>query len=212
MGESSDRLRMARERAKFKSARAAALRHGWTVSTYASHENGQTDVPSKEAKKYAKAFKVSAGWILTGDGPMAAQNLVKLMGYIGAGAEITPEHEQVPEDGLDEIELPYAIGVDAVAFEVKGPSMLPKYDPGALIVCSSSPRNPDDFIGAEVAVRTTNGNRYLKKLRPGSRRGVYTLESFNDDPIRDVKIAWLGQVLAIIPARPLIVPKKRAVG
>jgi phage repressor protein C with HTH and peptisase S24 domain len=70
MDDSNRRLREARAAAGFKSARAAALRFGWTVSTYASHENGQTGVPPKAAKRYAKAFKTSAGWILTGEGPV----------------------------------------------------------------------------------------------------------------------------------------------
>lgn len=68
MGESNDRLKAARERAGFDSARQAAIRFGWTISTYASHENGQTPVPQKAAEKYAAKFKVSAGWILTGEG------------------------------------------------------------------------------------------------------------------------------------------------
>jgi phage repressor protein C with HTH and peptisase S24 domain len=67
MNESNQRLRAARERAGFKSARAAAIRHGWNPSTYSSHENGQTTVPVKAAETYAKAFKVSHGWILTGE-------------------------------------------------------------------------------------------------------------------------------------------------
>lgn len=69
MGESNDRLKAARERAGFDSARQAAIRYGWTISTYGSHENGQTPVPQKAAEKYAAKFKVSPGWILTGEVP-----------------------------------------------------------------------------------------------------------------------------------------------
>lgn len=69
MSESGERLKQARLAAGFDSARSAALHHRWTESTYASHENGQaTEVPKRAAVKYAKAFKVSAGWILTGEG------------------------------------------------------------------------------------------------------------------------------------------------
>lgn len=216
MGESSERLRVARERAGYKSALAAAKHFGWTPSTYASHENGQTpEVPRDAAIKYARAFKVSPSWILTAEGPMEAQNTVRLMGRVGAGAEISPEHEQVPEEGLDEIELPFPIGIEAIAFEVQGESMLPRYDAGALVVCSTAPRDPDSFIGFEVAVRTSKGARYLKTLRRGSKRGLYTLESFNARPIPDVKIAWLGEILAIVPAsrRSQVVPlRKRKAG
>lgn len=200
MGESGDRLRFARKRAKFKSARAAALKFGWNPSTYASHENGQTAVPKIDAVDYGRAFKVSPAWILYEQGPMEAQNTVKIMGRIGAGAEISPEMEQVPEDGLEEIDLPFAVGLDAVAFEVSGTSMMPRYDPGAIVICSTTTRDPEDFIGDEVAVRTTNGKRYLKKLRRGSKRGFYNLESFNDEAIENVRIAWLGEVLNVVSA------------
>lgn len=49
------------------------MRFNWTPSTYASHENGQSSVPKKAAERYAKAFKVSAGWILTGEGNINQQ-------------------------------------------------------------------------------------------------------------------------------------------
>lgn len=64
MGEPNKRLIQARIAAGFRSARAAAIRHGWPPSTYASHENGQTpDIPLETAAKYARAFKVSAVWL-----------------------------------------------------------------------------------------------------------------------------------------------------
>lgn len=70
MSETGDRLRQARRRAGFKSARAAAMKFGWSPSTYASHENGQTDpVPSDAAFEYARAFKASPLWILYNLGP-----------------------------------------------------------------------------------------------------------------------------------------------
>lgn len=215
MGNSSDRLKAARERAGFKSARAAAIKNGWVPSTYASHENGQTpEVPLEAAMAYGRAFRVSPSWILTGEGAMDAQNLVRVMGRIGAGAEITPDLEQVPDDGLDEVELPVPIGADAVAFEVAGNSMAPRYDPGTLIICSTRPRDAEQFLGYEVAVRTADGRRYLKKLRPGTRRGIFTLESFNAEPIENAKVVWIGEILAVIPAarRARMKPAARRAG
>lgn len=70
MGETGDRLRAARQKAGFRSARAAALKFHWNPSTYASHENGQTDpVPTDAAFEYAQAFKTSPFLILYGIGP-----------------------------------------------------------------------------------------------------------------------------------------------
>lgn len=62
------RLQVARERAGFGSAKAAAIRFGWNYETYAQHENGTRGI-IRAAARYAAAFKVSPGWLLTGDGP-----------------------------------------------------------------------------------------------------------------------------------------------
>lgn len=67
MEEPKDRLRKARERAGFDDAVSAARAYGWNENTYRSHENGNRGVPLNAAKRYAQRFKVSAGWILTGE-------------------------------------------------------------------------------------------------------------------------------------------------
>ena len=69
--DAAKRLQRARERAGFPSAKAAATRHGWVYDTYAQHENGARGL-TRAAKKYARAFKVSEGWLLTGDGELAS--------------------------------------------------------------------------------------------------------------------------------------------
>jgi phage repressor protein C with HTH and peptisase S24 domain len=200
MTDSNERLRQARERAGFTSARSAALRFGWIPSTYASHENGQTPVPVKDAPRYGRAFKVSAAWLLTGEGSLKARNIVKVIGLIGAGAEITPEAEQVPPEGLAEVEVPFPVPEDAIAFEVQGESMYPRYDHGDIVLCRNRERDPADLIGFEAAVRTTAGHRYLKRLRRGARKGIFDLESFNAELIRGVRIAWASEVHSVVRA------------
>src|ERR1700732_527535 len=51
-------------------------------------------------------------------------NSVPIMGRVGAGATIEPEHEQVPPEGLGEIELPFPIPGETIAFGGSGGSML----------------------------------------------------------------------------------------
>src|SRR5882672_2367350 len=67
MSATSERLKQARELAGFKEATVAAQRHGWTVPTYLSHENGTRGAPVAKLTAYAAAFKVSLQWLLTGD-------------------------------------------------------------------------------------------------------------------------------------------------
>lgn len=73
MGEMGDRLREARERAGFKSARSAAQKKGWKVSTYSAHENGQNDFDIDDARKYAKAFKSNHLWLFAAE-PLAVNH------------------------------------------------------------------------------------------------------------------------------------------
>lgn len=69
------RLRMARAYAGIDDATAAATRFGWTVSTYQSHENGNRGIKPTVAKKYAKAYKVSFTWLMTGEGTMTGPSI-----------------------------------------------------------------------------------------------------------------------------------------
>lgn len=59
----ASRLREARERKGYDTARAAARYHGWNTSTYAQHENGTRGL-GRSATKYAKVFGVPLGWLL----------------------------------------------------------------------------------------------------------------------------------------------------
>jgi phage repressor protein C with HTH and peptisase S24 domain len=200
MEEPSDRLQWARRRAGYEGATEAARAFGWNENTYRSHENGERGLKRPIAERYAKAFNVSPGWLLTGEGAVERKNIAKVMGYIGAGAEILPEFEQVPPEGLFEIEVPFPIPDDAVAFEVQGDSMWPRYDPGDVIVCWRYAENLQQALGWEAAVRTTDGRRYLKRILEGHRKGVFDLESYNAPTIRGVKLEWVGRVSAVVRA------------
>lgn len=68
MKEINKRLIEARIRAGFETATLAAEAMGMPYQTYATHENGSGGVPVKPAIKYAKKFKVSLDWLLTGKG------------------------------------------------------------------------------------------------------------------------------------------------
>lgn len=69
------RLRMARGFAGIDDATTAAKRFGWGVSTYLSHENGSRGIRPGVAKIYAKAYKISVSWLLTGEGPMTGPGI-----------------------------------------------------------------------------------------------------------------------------------------
>jgi repressor LexA len=127
-------------------------------------------------------------------------NSVPIMGRIGAGAVIEPEHEQVPPEGLGEVELPFPISEETIAFEVAGDSMLPKYENGDIIVVYREQRHPvSSFYGEEAAVRLKTGERYLKTIERGKSASVVNLMSFNAKPINGVKLEWIGEICVTLP-------------
>jgi len=132
-------------------------------------------------------------------------NMVPVMGRVGAGATILPEHEQVPPEGLGEIELPFPIAEETIAFEVAGDSMLPKYENGDIIVVYREQRHPiSSFYGEEAAVRLKTGERYLKTIERGKSATVVNLSSFNAKPITGVKLEWIGEICVTLPRGQIV--------
>lgn len=214
--EQGRRLAAARRESGYRSARDAALSNNWPESTYRAHESGMRTIGQDDAERYARRYraagaKISAAAILFGaddEGEPDAYNdersVVPIMGYIGAGAEIEPDFEQVPPEGLDQVALPFGVPEDMIGFQVRGDSMLPKYDDGDVVVVPREQRRAtDSLIGEDAAVRIyveEGSRRFLKRIMPGPKRHTFNLESTNARTIVGARIAWASEIWAIVPA------------
>lgn len=75
MSVPSVRLSQARESAGYASAADAANALGLAYATYAAHENGSRGFTAQSAEKYARKFRVSLEWLLTGRGEMRSSGV-----------------------------------------------------------------------------------------------------------------------------------------
>lgn len=176
----------------------AAKDHNWPTSTYAAHENGQNGFPPETAEVYAHAFKVSAGWLLTGEGSSERHNSVRVHGLVAAGGQITTGNEDVGPEGLYDVEVPFPLPDDAAAYQIAGDSMFPRYDDGDIIIVLNKHTEIDHVLNFEAMVVTEDGDRYLKRVVEGSRKGHFDLESHNAPVIRNVRLSKVAEVHAVV--------------
>ncbi len=130
-----------------------------------------------------------------------ASSDVPLMGYVGAGAEVQPEFEQVPPEGLDQIHIPFPLPGEMIALQIRGDSMLPVYRDGMVLIVYREQKRPAEwFFGREAVVRTADGRRFVKTVMRGNPA---TLFSMNAPPIENAVPVWLGEIFAILPRESL---------
>lgn len=203
--EPAKRLERARIARNFKTPKEASTFHGWVYETYIQHEQGTRGIV-RAAGKYAKAFRVSEGWLLTGEGrgpdddDADASTSIPVMGYVGAGAEVEPDFEQVPPEGLFQVSIPIPLPSEMVALQVRGDSMLPQFEDGMVIVVFKEQRRPiETFYGEQAVVRTVDGRRFVKTIERASN-GAVTLRSWNAKPIENVSLDWIGEIFTFFPA------------
>ena len=165
-GRTKDRLRQAREEAGFKTASSGRKRtvgRGPLARISTSATRTATERSHDGRPEYANSCRVTAGWILygsprerrvllpatgtTGPDPVV-YTPVKVMGQIGAGAEIEPGIRPGPPDGFSEIDVPsHSPGNDRPRSCRQ--SMVPRYDDRDVIVVWAEQRRPTEALSAK---------------------------------------------------------------
>lgn len=166
----SDRLRKRRIELGFKNAADAARRFGWGISTYRSHENNSrgTGVPKWAAEEYARVYKVSLDWLMTGAEHKMSHS--QIIGTSGVAIRYVPlvtllqvkqalveKVAQLQSDTLLPVAHDEMLGLDAFAITVEDDSMtnvtagrsFPRGN--ELVFDPDTPVMPGDFCLAVVA-------------------------------------------------------------
>lgn len=124
--------------------------------------------------------------------------MTKVIGYIGAGAEVYPFGDS--NDTFDEVPTPPWLA-GAIGLIVRGESMWPRFEDGMVVLVEDRDFSPESLYGETCYVRLTDGRAFLKVLAKGTRRGLYTLRSHNAPDIEDVVIDRVYPIAFIVPAR-----------
>lgn len=130
-------------------------------------------------------------------------NLVPVLSYVGAGAKVYAIDDHAQGGGLEEVEAPTGYSADGIiALIVRGDSMEPQMEAGWLIFYRrESDGVPPDCIGELCVVKMHDDCVLVKKLRQGSKPGLFHLLSKNPnhEPIFDAKLKWASRVIDIRP-------------
>lgn len=196
-----DRLIQIRERAGYTGPAEASRALGINRYTYTQHENGTRTVPREALLRYAQFYRVSVEWLMTGRGAMAGAPKVPVVHYVGAGAAVYPIDDHQPgSSGLREVDPPPGV-TGCIAAEIRGDSMWPFMLEGWLIFYRREQDGvPDECLGKLCVVcLADDGGCFVKTLKKGPKKSLYTLESYNAPAREGVKLLWATRVLDIRP-------------
>jgi DNA-binding XRE family transcriptional regulator len=194
----STRLTKIRRRAGYETALDAAKAIGVNYTTYAQHENGTREISKAKAPRYARFFKVSVDWLLYGRGEYHAATTVPVIGYIGAGQEVFTIDDHPLGEGLEQVSPPPGV-TDCVALKIRGTSMFPMEDGWLIFYQRETHGILEECIGKLCVVQIKDGPTLLKKLRPGTKKGFWTLDSWNAPARENVRLEWAARVIDIRP-------------
>jgi phage repressor protein C with HTH and peptisase S24 domain len=225
MATKADRLRQSRKDAGFSSAQEAAEAFGWNPSAYRHHENGTRGFGPDAAKKYGRAFKVRAGWLLGLEhvGREPAQEIEEdrlvVNGSVEAGAYRSSEHWN--DERAFVIEgMPSPIpGAKRFGLVTVGLSMNEFYEPGSVLDCVSifkggvPPKTGDHVIVERIrpdGLRELTVKEYREEngkywLVPRSTRPEFQPYEYHgpDRQVGDETVQVIGFVIAAYPPRTL---------
>lgn len=165
---------------------------GLSVSQVSRFESGKRRPHVDEIRKIAAELNVGVADIFPDFAEVKSEE-IPVFGYAGAGEKV----EIIPSDNhgpMDEVQpLRAEDGFKAVV--VRGGSMRPAYRAGDVLFFREDHVPIEQLVGRDCIVLTGDTNcAYVKRIRNGSKKGHYTLLSYDPDidPLQDVKVlkAW----------------------
>lgn len=201
----ADRLRKARIDAGYENAREAADALGVNYTTYGQHENGTRNIPARSAQTYARKFKVSLDYLLTGKNADFLTTLIKKPAKLGMvpvkgrvkagdwqdidswGANFMSEW--VPSSGEYPLEWQYAFVVD-------GESLNRTARHGDRLICLDLRDAGADFNDGDLVIveRSRFAGQMVERTAKRARKTLAGFELWpeSDDPAHQEAIPYHG--------------------
>jgi phage repressor protein C with HTH and peptisase S24 domain len=205
------RLKEARRKRGFRSARAAAERFHWVYVTYSKHESGERAI-GRAARKYARAFKVDEVWLLGFEKDASSSVTgIPVVGEAAIGRWQDVDIQQVAPIG--QVSAPERAFDDNERFAIRlaDASMNREFPQGSYAICVHLDKDDaaDLVIGDVVYIERTRGGlmeKTLRRVMSKDANGGMRLSTLSNDPkLRqelsfstarsDEKIRLLGKVV-----------------
>jgi phage repressor protein C with HTH and peptisase S24 domain len=209
--EIGQRLKAARKKAGFKTAKAAAESLGVPYPTYSQHENGTRGI-TREADLYVRRYRITLDWLMRGRGPGPDGNASETDGDViplrasKPNASFPPRYQQFPADSslpllgqtvagpngrfiLNGTEVgrvftpPMLEGVEgAYAVRVYGTSMEPRYYAGETVWLNPhEPVRQGDDVVVQIVTDEEHGRESYIKRFVSKSSTVTRLWQHNPD-------------------------------
>lgn len=160
-------------------------------------EKGERRLTVDWAQRLAKALETTAAEIM-GIEVGISSALIPIVARVGAGAAVFSYDDHAKGAGLDMVECPPNMNPKkTVALEVVGDSMEPLMSEGFLLFYEDRIFGvPDEHLGKICVVQVHDGPILVKRIRKGSKVGLYDLQCLNPlhDGIRDAVVEWSALV------------------
>lgn len=181
-------------------------------------DGGRQGISTDTLKALAEVLETTPGW-LTGDDALDSddlphipseevaasldadrprQRVVKVKGYVGAGAEA--HFYALANDDFEEVQAPDGFSDQTIALQIRGKSWGPAMDSWLVFYDDvRSPITPDLF--GEACVVGLSDDRILLKVIKSNGRGGFDLHpnSTTEDVIEDAEIDWAAKVIGMRP-------------
>lgn len=198
--DAAKRLEQARKNRGFKTPKDAARFFGWKYESYIQHEQGTRGIV-RASGTYAKAFRVSEAWLLTGEGdPDGQQNTIPIVGLAGAGPDGSVLFA-TGDGNFGEVPAPVNSTPRTEALEIKGDSMTGIANDGWIITYDEKETPSEEHIGEPCVCWLNDGRVLIKTPYHGRGVGLYDLESTNASTMRDIPVLYFALITNIVPKR-----------